>query len=86
MIFLPENSTHLMQPLDVAVFGPMKRRWRHLLDQWKEEGLAAGEVFATIPKKVQCLPTVGTSTGTHRTFHFLSFIQVILYRYGRYLR
>ena len=23
--FLPENSTHLLQPLDVGVFGPMKR-------------------------------------------------------------
>jgi hypothetical protein len=24
-IFLPENSTHLLQPLDVGVFGPLKR-------------------------------------------------------------
>ena len=24
-IFLPENSMHLLQPLDVAVFGPLKR-------------------------------------------------------------
>ncbi|KAJ8968448.1 hypothetical protein NQ314_002294 [Rhamnusium bicolor] len=24
----PANATHLMQPLDVAVFGPMKRKWR----------------------------------------------------------
>jgi len=30
-IFLPENSTHLMQPLDVAVFRPMKEKWRQLL-------------------------------------------------------
>lgn len=30
-MFLPENSTHLLQPLDVAVFRPMKGYWRHLL-------------------------------------------------------
>jgi hypothetical protein len=25
-IFLPENGTHMLQALDVTVFGPMKRR------------------------------------------------------------
>jgi len=30
-IFLPENSTHLMQPLDVSVFRAMKEKWRQLL-------------------------------------------------------
>jgi hypothetical protein len=27
-VFLPPNSTHLCQPLDVAVFRPMKIAWR----------------------------------------------------------
>lgn len=35
LIFLPPNSTHLTQPLDVSVFGPMKRTWRKILNEWK---------------------------------------------------
>lgn len=35
-IFLPANSTHLTQSLDVAVFRPMKMIWRHLLGKWKK--------------------------------------------------
>ena len=34
---LPSNATHIMQPLDVAFFGPMKRTWRSILDKWKRE-------------------------------------------------
>ena len=30
-LFLPENSTHMLQPLDIAVFRAMKQRWRSLL-------------------------------------------------------
>ena len=32
---LPPNSTHLAQPLDVAFYGPLKRSWRIILDEWK---------------------------------------------------
>lgn len=35
LIFLPPNSTHLLQPLDVSFFGPMKRSWRAILNNWK---------------------------------------------------
>ena len=45
--FLPENSTHLLQPLDVGVFGPMKRRWREILRQWR---LGDGKSYASLPK------------------------------------
>ncbi|KAJ8954513.1 hypothetical protein NQ318_000744 [Aromia moschata] len=31
------NATHLMQPLDVAVFAPMKKKWREILDKWRRE-------------------------------------------------
>jgi hypothetical protein len=41
-----------MQPLDVSVFGPMKRQWRKILTAWKEECARKGENFATIPKQV----------------------------------
>ncbi|CAB3251769.1 unnamed protein product [Arctia plantaginis] len=33
--FLPPNSTHISQPLDVAFFGPLKRKWRNVLTQYK---------------------------------------------------
>jgi hypothetical protein len=36
LIFLPPNSTHLTQPLDVAVFAPLKKQWRKELDEYKE--------------------------------------------------
>ena len=32
---LVPNGTHLTQPLDVAFFGPLKRKWRKILKLWK---------------------------------------------------
>ena len=29
------NGTHLLQPLDVAYFAPLKKTWRRVLHQWK---------------------------------------------------
>lgn len=34
-ILLPPNTTHLCQPLDVAVFRGMKIKWRKVLNEWK---------------------------------------------------
>ena len=34
--FLPPNATHLLQPLDVCVFNPLKKAWREVLYQWKK--------------------------------------------------
>ena len=31
------NCTHLLQPLDVAVFRPLKRIWRNVLDEWRKK-------------------------------------------------
>lgn len=50
-VFLPANSTHLTQPLDVAFFRPMKRAWRQLLLTWKQTD---GRQLPTIPKG--CFP------------------------------
>jgi hypothetical protein len=47
-VFLPENSTHMLQPLDVSVFGPMKKRW-------KADCCRKGLNYATIPKQVRYL-------------------------------
>lgn len=46
-VFLPANSTHLTQPLDVAFFRPTKNNWRDILFSWiKKEGRS----LATVPK------------------------------------
>ena len=47
-IALPPNSTHLMQPLDVAYFRPMKAQWRKILTTWKESG--KGRKAPSFPK------------------------------------
>ena len=45
---LPPNATHLLQPLDVAYFRPMKVVWRKVLKEWKET--AAGSRCTSVPK------------------------------------
>ena len=34
-VCLPPNATHLLQPLDVAFYRPLKGYWRKVLDEWK---------------------------------------------------
>lgn len=33
---LPPNATHVMQPLDVAFYAPLKKYWRGILTNWKK--------------------------------------------------
>ncbi len=51
-VFLPENSTHLLQPLDRSIFGPLKQHWRKVLTNWKIECTREGREYATIPKEI----------------------------------
>ena len=48
-ISLLPNAMHLLQPLDVAVFGPLKRVWKGILAEWRKEtrhrGTAPKEIF-----------------------------------------
>lgn len=46
-VFLPTNSTHLTQPLDVAFFRPLKIHWRKILEDWK---VGEGKEEISIPK------------------------------------
>ena len=46
-VFLPPNSTHLTQPLDVCYFRPLKYAWKDILEKWKR---GPGRYETTIPK------------------------------------
>ena len=45
-VFLPPNSTHITQPLDVAFFRPVKMAWRKILCEWKSRPGNAGSTLA----------------------------------------
>lgn len=47
MTFLPPNATHLLQPLDVGCFAPLKKAWRGVLETWK---MGEGKLQGTLPK------------------------------------
>lgn len=47
-ICLPANSTHICQPLDVAVYRPLKIYWRRILNEGKESD--EGRKTEVIPK------------------------------------
>lgn len=49
LIGLPPNATHIMQPLDVSFFGPLKKSWSKELDRFKLTKNAE-------PKKCHVLP------------------------------
>ena len=43
-VTLPPNTTHLCQPLDVAIFRPVKIAWRNILDNWRRESRIKGSI------------------------------------------
>jgi len=47
-VSLVPGATHLLQPLDVAVFGPAKRIWRKIVYEWRKEA----RTRQSIPKTV----------------------------------
>lgn len=49
-ICLPPNATHILQPLDVAYFRPLKVKWRQVLMTWKESQV--GRKLTTTPKEI----------------------------------
>lgn len=37
LVFLPPNSTHITQPLDVGFFRPLKQHWRQIITEYKTQ-------------------------------------------------
>lgn len=44
-VFLPPNSTHLTQPLDISLFRPMKTSWRSVLEKVKMKNKGSNRPF-----------------------------------------
>jgi hypothetical protein len=53
-VFLSLNGTHLCQPLDVALFHPVKTAWRKILLSWKlkNKGVLPKTEFSTMLQKL----------------------------------
>ena len=47
-ITLIPSSTHICQPLDVAVFRSLKRNWRKILVDWRRESKSKGSIPKTL--------------------------------------
>lgn len=55
LLCLPPNNTHILQPLDVGVFGPVKSSWRKIVKNYKLKTRAANitkEVFPQLVKEL----------------------------------
>ena len=49
IICLPPHSSHALQPLDVAVFKPLKAKWREILKMWARESRLTNVDKTTFP-------------------------------------
>ena len=63
---LPANSTHLLQPLDVACFGPIKRQWRQVLNDWRGRTRGGGSLTKVefVKRVAELLPHINCSNLT----------------------
>ncbi len=68
---LPPNTTHLMQPLDKGVFGPLKAHWHHVCQRYMRENpgqIVTEYSFSKLFKEAWCKSmTVGNAMGAFRT-------------------
>ena len=51
-VCLPLNSTHLLQPSDVAFFALLKRKWRKISHQKKQSPLLSKDAFPQLLKQL----------------------------------
>lgn len=65
-VLLPPNSTHMLQPLDVAYFRPLKAAWRNVLEKWKlkNRGVLPKTTFPRLLKETIDIVSVKSETNT----------------------
>ena len=49
LVCLPAHTSHILQPMDVGVFGPMKATWKRLLKEYKTSTRAANVTKDVFP-------------------------------------
>ena len=52
LLTLPSHTSHRLQPLDVSVFGPFKRAFRHYRDAWTLQNIGRGASKKVLAKWV----------------------------------
>lgn len=67
LIALYPNSTHLTQPMDVALFAPIKQKWRQAVHKWKYE-----HNYATMAKSHFCEVLKGVIRDAAKPEYFVS--------------
>ena len=74
LVKLPPNSTHILQALDVSVFGPVKKLWKNTVKSWYRQThsksitkavfpVLFGKVFQLMEEKPELLISGFKSTG-----------------------
>ena len=74
LVKLPPNSTHILQALDVSVFGPVKKLWKNTVKSWYRQThsksitkavfpVLFGKVFQQMEEKPELLISGFKSTG-----------------------
>ena len=52
---LPLHTSHFLQPLDVGVYGPLKKSWRSILKEYKISSRATNITKQDFPSLLKCL-------------------------------
>ena len=55
LMLLPSNTTHILQPLDVGVYGPLKKAWKRILAEYKLKTRTGNIGKVEFPKLLQQL-------------------------------
>ena len=66
LLCLPPHTTHLLQPLDVGVFGPLKQAWKKILKEHQIETCACTVTKEDFPRPHFKALGTGFQSSTHQ--------------------
>ncbi|XP_025406548.1 uncharacterized protein LOC112680606 [Sipha flava] len=72
LISLNSNSTHILQPLEIAIFGPLKGRWKRIVKQWRldnEKEITKSDIPQALS---QIINDAGMEKNIQSGFHVIS--------------